>query len=223
MKHKTIKESTLLHIADVLAVCIFISSIAITAAYFFSFNISQYSLESQNDSVSLPLDRLISGTSSGNLIQHITDNNNKRTFGCFCIKNDDFYRVESKNYQTYLLKSSIESPDSAYPILEGYDLSYINVVDNTIYFIGKPTGSTDKKTIYSLSTEGSDFLKIETEFKSDINSLVTNSSLLYFTVCGNPNIYSMRLDGTGISIAMSLPQKNSDIKLFSVDKTVGNL
>lgn len=215
----TIKKNVFDLILCVLLVLIFMLSVLFSFKFF---NFSYIQAEANDNStqkLTLSYDKLIEGNSSSNLAQYkISETNNRISYGDVCIKSKYIYFQKEKNNKKYLMKSSENNPSNEYPILEGYDISYINVSGNMLYFIGKESNSTEKNKIYMMGTEGENIDAIKTEFDTDISSLVTNSNYLYFTVEGNPNIYTVHMDGGKISQLACREPGGTDIRIFGIDK-----
>lgn len=214
-----VKESTILRWLDVSAIAIFILSIIFSCLFLKLPNTISNEVSKSNYDITISYDRLISGTASGNLNQHIVSKDESYLNGIGCVKNGFFYTYTYENNKSYLCKAPIANVSDKYPILEGFELSYINVVDSAIFFIGRPSGSVEKFAIYSIGIEGGNLHKIPIDINNSITSLASNSNYLYFTVDYEPYIYSSTIDGSNVETLLSFPSGCTGIHLFGVDKT----
>lgn len=214
----SLKKPTLDFILCIILVVIFSLSVYLSFM-FFNFNYIMGITPNDNQKITLSYDKLIEGNSSSNLAQYrLSETNNRVSYGDFCVKSNSIYFQKNKNKKTYLMKSSKTNPASESPLLEGYDISYINVSNNMVYFIGKKQDSKSASKIYMMGAEGESFQEIETELTKDITSLVTNSNYLYFTVDGSSKVYTSSMDGQKVLPLACSDIGGTDIRIFGVDK-----
>lgn len=200
------------------AALVFILSVFLSYQFLKLPQIFENSESKSNHDITISYDRLISGTTSGNLNQHRSDKIGSLNYGIGCVKDNYFYNYKKNNGKSYLIKASLTDVSNGYPILEGYEASYINIVDSLVFFIGRPAGSAEKLSIYSIGTEGGNLHKLPINTGETITSLITNSNYLYFTVEYDSHIYSSTLDGSNVEHLLSFPSDCSGITLFGVNK-----
>lgn len=220
MKNIVIKQSSIDFILCVLLAVVFAASIFVSYKFLtYDYKSSESTLD-DNRSITVPYDGLIEGNTSGNMAQYMIDGSKNRvSYGSFCVKSKYMYYKKEDRNKAYLIKSSVDNPSSEYPILEGYDVEYINAVNNKLFFVARLAGTFDCKRIYTMDLEGGDMTAFDLGFTRSVSSMVTNSNYLYFTVEGSPNIYSISLDGKRINSLASFTDSEIGVRLFGVDKT----
>ena len=220
MKPITIKQTTIDFILCIILAIVFSVSVYLSYQFLtYDYNSPNSGL-SDNRSITVPYDGLIEGSTSGNMAQYMLDSSkNRKSYGSFCVKSKYMYYKKEDRNKTYLIKSAVDSPSSEYPILEGYDVEYINVADGRLFFIARLAGTFDYKRIYSMNLEGGDMSAFEMDFRRSVSSLVTNSNYLYFTIEGDPSIYSVSLDGKKVDRLASFTDDEIGVRLFGIDKS----